>query len=224
VKEASADPALRKELADPYSLCPPGSVPTVRQPDVSSAEFDGDFGVWLAPFVMGGINTRIVHRTNALSKHAYGADFTYDEAVLTGDGLKGRFAAIAASAGTTGFMVAAAVRPVRAALERFVLPKPGEGPSTEAQRKGFFDLRFLGTTADGHQIRTKVTGDRDPGYGSTAKMLGQAAACLALDVDKAAMSGGFWTPATIFGERLIQRLTARSGLTFELLPDSPIGP
>ena len=74
----------------------------------------------------------------------------------------------------------------------------------------------VGTTAEGRQIRTKVTGDRDPGYGSTSKMLGQAAACLALDVDKAAMPGGFWTPATIFGDHLIQRLKDHSGLTFEL--------
>jgi short subunit dehydrogenase-like uncharacterized protein len=102
---------------------------------------------------------------------------------------------------------------------RFVLPKPGEGPSLEAQRTGFFDLRFLGTTADGRQMRTKVTGDRDPGYGSTGKMLGQAAACLALDVEKVATPGGFWTPATIFGDRLIRRLTAHSGLTFDLVPD-----
>jgi len=219
VKEAAADPVLRKELADPYSLCPPETAPKVRQPNVRSAEFDVDFGAWVAPFVMSGINTRIVHRTNALSKQAYGADFTYDEAMLMGRGLKGRFAATAMTAGLSSFMLAAAIRPARAVLERFVLPKPGEGPSPEAQRKGFFDLRFLGTTADGRQIRTKVTGDRDPGYGSTGKMLGQAAACLALDVDKAATPGGFWTPATIFGDRLIQRLTAHSGLTFELIPD-----
>jgi short subunit dehydrogenase-like uncharacterized protein len=191
----------------------------VRQPKVRSAEFDVDFSAWVAPFVMSGINTRIVQRTNALSEQAYGVGFTYDEAMLMGRGLKGRFAATAMTAGLAGFMLAAAIRPARAALERFVLPKPGEGPSPEAQRKGFFDLRFLGTTADGRQIRAKVTGDRDPGYGSTGKMLGQAAACLALDVDKAATPGGFWTPATIFGDRLIQRLTAHSGLTFELLPD-----
>ena len=219
VKEAAADPALRRELADPYSLCPAGGAPKVRQPDIRSAEFDVDFGAWVAPFVMSGINTRIVHRTNALSERAYGANFTYDEAMLMGRGLKGRFAATAMTAGLSGFMLAAAIRPARAVLERFVLPKPGEGPSPEAQRKGFFDLRFLGTTADGRQIRTKVTGDRDPGYGSTGKMLGQAAACLALDVDKAATPGGFWTPATIFGDRLIQRLGDHSGLTFELIPD-----
>ncbi|MHB8720199.1 MAG: saccharopine dehydrogenase family protein [Steroidobacteraceae bacterium] len=219
VKEAAADPALRKELADPYSLCPAGSAPRVRQPDVRSAQFDADFGAWVAPFVMSGINTRLVQRTNALKEQAYGAGFTYDEALLMGRGLKGRFAASAMAAGLSGFMLAAAIRPARAALERFVLPKPGEGPSPEAQRAGSFDLRFLGTSADGRQIRTKVTGDRDPGYGSTAKMLGQAAACLALDIDKVATPGGFWTPATIFGDRLIQRLTAHSGLTFDLVPD-----
>jgi short subunit dehydrogenase-like uncharacterized protein len=220
VKEAAADPALRQELANPYSLCAAGSAPKVRQPNVRSGEFDVDFGAWVAPFVMSGINTRIVHRTNALSEQVYGAEFRYDEAMLMGRGLKGRFAAAAMTAGLAGFMLAAAIRPARAALERFVLPKPGEGPSPEAQRNGLFDLRFLGTTADGRRIRTKVTGDRDPGYGSTGKMLGQAAACLALDVDKAATPGGFWTPATIFGDRLIQRLRAHAGLTFELVPDS----
>ena len=221
VKEAAADPALRKELADPYSLCPAGSAPNVRQPEVRSAEFDVDFGAWVAPFVMSAINTRIVQRTNALSEQAYGADFRYDEAMLMGRGMKGRLAATAMAAGLAGFMLAGAIGPTRAALERFVLPKPGEGPSPEAQRNGFFDLRFVGTTADGRQIRTKVTGDRDPGYGSTGKMLGQAAVCLAFDVDKADTPGGFWTPATIFGDRLIQRLTAHSGLTFELVPDLP---
>ena len=221
VKEAAADPALRQELADPYSLCPAGRAPKVRQHDVRSAAFDADFGTWVAPFVMSGINTRIVHRTNALLQQAYGADFTYDEAVLTGRGLKGRATAAAITAGLSGFMFAAAIRPARAVLERFVLPQPGEGPSLEAQRTGFFDLRFLGTTADGRQIRIQVTGDGDPGYGSTGKMLGQAAACLALDLDKAAVPGGFWTPASLFGDRLIQRLTGRSGLNFALDRDSP---
>jgi short subunit dehydrogenase-like uncharacterized protein len=214
IKEAAADPALRKELADPYSLCPPGMADKADQPEVKSAEFDADFDAWVAPFVMGGINTRIVHRTNFLSGTAYGAAFAYDEAVLTGRGMKGRLAAGASSAGISGFTLAAALRPTRALLEKFVLPKPGEGPSPEAQRRGLFDLRFQGVTVDGQQLRTRVTGDRDPGYGSTGKMLGQAAACLALEVDKAAKAGGFWTPATIFGDRLIQRLTARSGLSF----------
>jgi short subunit dehydrogenase-like uncharacterized protein len=169
---------------------------------------------------MSAINTRIVHRTNALSQHAYGSDFVYDEAMLMGRGPKGALAAAATTAGLAGFMFAGAIGPLRATLERFVLPKPGEGPSPDAQRTGFFDLRFFATTADGRPMRTKVTGDRDPGYGSTGKMLGQAAACLALDIDKAATPGGFWTPATIFGDRLLQRLVDHSGLTFQVVPDS----
>ena len=125
-------------------------------PTSNGRNFDSDFGAWVAPFVMSGINTRIVHRTNALSEQAYGAAFTYDEAMLMGRGLKGRFAATAVAAGLAGFMLAGAIRPARAALERFVLPKPGEGPSPDAQRKGFFDLRFLGTTVDGFQIRAII--------------------------------------------------------------------
>jgi short subunit dehydrogenase-like uncharacterized protein len=217
VKEAAADPALRQELNDPYSVCPTGSGARVPQPDLRSAQFDVDFGAWIAPFVMSGINTRIVQRTNALLDRAYGADFVYDEAVLAGRGVKGRLAAMGMAAGTASFMLAAAIPPARAVLERFVLPKSGEGPSPEEQRSGSFDLRFLGTTADGRQLRAMVTGDRDPGYGSTGKMLGQAAACLALDIHKSMVPGGFWTPASIFGDRLIQRLTARSGLSFEIL-------
>ena len=196
------------------------SFPGWRQPEVTSAQFDADFNSWLAPFVMSGINTRVVQRTNALSQGDYGAGFAYDEAVLTGQGFKGHLAASASSVGIVGFMLAAALPPSRMILENGVLPpKPGEGPSPEAQRNGLFDLRFLGITADGRRLRARVTGDRDPGYGSTGKMLGQAAACLALDIDKAAKPGGFWTPAAIFGDRLIARLTARSGLTFETEAD-----
>jgi short subunit dehydrogenase-like uncharacterized protein len=217
IKETVANPALRKELANPYSLCPRSHRPKTRQPGIAGVQFDADFDAWIAPFVMSGINTRIVHRSNALLDGAYGAGFTYGEAVLTGKGIKGRLAAAGMTAGIGGLLAAGAVAPARWALERFVLPAPGEGPSAEAQKNGFFDLRFVGRTADGQEIRTKVTGDRDPGYGSTAKMLGQAAACLALDVAKADKPGGFWTPATLFGDRLIDRLTAHSGLVFEVL-------
>ena len=186
---------------------------------MKSPEHDPDFDAWIAPFVMSAINTRIVQRSNALLEQAYGKDFTYDEAVLVGRGTKGRMSAAGMTAGLAAFMIAGALPPARWALERFVLPAPGEGPSPEAQRRGFFDIRFHGTTADGSILRAKVTGDRDPGYGSTGKMLGQAGACLAQDVGKDDRPGGFWTPATIFGDRLVERLRADAGLTFEILED-----
>ncbi len=217
LREASGNPALRRELADPYSLCPEGYASGIRQPGVRFAEYDPDFGAWVAPFVMGAINTRVVQRTNALSDQPYGKDFRYDEAMMTGTGVQGRVAAVAAASSLGGMMVAGAIAPARWLLERF-LPAPGEGPSPEAQRKGFFDLRFFGRTADAAEIRTRVTGDRDPGYGSTAKMLGQAGACLAEDVGDD-VPGGFWTPATIFGDALIERLRAHAGLGFDVLDE-----
>lgn len=217
VKEAEADPAVRSELANPYSLCVESPGGGVRQPSDTAITFDEDFASWTAPFVMSGINTRVVHRTNALLGYSYGRGFVYDEAVLTGKGLRGRVAAAAVALGLGVFRLP----PVRRLLERFVLPKPGEGPSLRQQERGFFDLRLIGRTAEGQAVRVRVTGDRDPGYGSTAKMLGEAAICLAFEVPRADRAGGFWTPASALGEKLLERLRANAGLTFDLLPDAP---
>ena len=219
VKEAAADPALRKELVNPYALCPEGHGFKARQHYVKSAEFDSAFDAWIAPFVMAAINERVVHRSNALSGKAYGSEFTYDEAILTGTGLKGRLKALATVAGLGAFMAGILIGPVRGVMQRFLLPKPGEGPSPEAQLAGRYDLRFFGRTDNGQALRVKVTGDRDPGYGSTGKMLGQAAISLARDLVengiKVGRAGGFWTPATVFDERFIERLTRHAGLRFE---------
>lgn len=216
VKEAASDAALRKELADPYSICPPNHGFTASQTDLKAAWYDPDFNSWIAPFVMGAINARIVHRTNALSKNAYGGDFLYDEAILTRPGLSGQIAAQGIALGVGGFLLATALPPSRWVIERFV-PKPGEGPSPIAQEKGSYDLRFFGTTAGGQMLSVKVSGEGDPGYGSTSKILGQAGACLALEIHKSDCRGGFWTPATVFGQRLIKRLQADAGLKFEVL-------
>jgi short subunit dehydrogenase-like uncharacterized protein len=218
-KEAAADPKLRKELANPYSLCPKAQSSKVRQPNVKGPEYDADFASWVAPFVMAAPNIRVVHRTNALTKHAYGADFRYDEAMMTGRGFKGRALATGITAGLAGFALAGVFAPTRAALERFVLPAPGAGPSPTTQEKGFYDLRFLGQTDDGRSIRVKVTGQGDPGYGSTSKILGQIAVHLALGTPRSALKGGFWTPASAFGDALYEPLEKHAGLKFEVLED-----
>ena len=131
---------------------------------------------------------------------------------MMGEGLGGRAKAMSLSGAMGGLMGAAAVGPMRKMMGRF-LPEPGEGPTPDAQEQGFFDIRFHGTTASGAEIMTKVTGDRDPGYGSTSKMLGESALAL-LDSDA---TGGFWTPATALGDDLISRLVEHAGLTFEVL-------
>lgn len=214
VKEASGDADLRRQLEDPYSLCPPGHGFSARQHDVQMA-YDDQYKSWIAPFIMAAINSRVVHRSNALSNNSYGAGFLYEEAMVTGTGGAGKRAARAVSWGMTGMVLGLVVPPTRWLLENHVLPKPGEGPSEQQQLDGEYDLVFQGTTPNGNKLRCRVTGDRDPGYGSTAKMLAQAAACLAKDVpDNTA--GGFWTPSTLLGDRLIKRLQAHAGLKFEL--------
>ncbi|MDN7449060.1 saccharopine dehydrogenase family protein [Burkholderia multivorans] len=220
VREAAADPALRRMLLDPYALCPRDHRFTVRQHAVRSAEFDRDCDAWIAPFVMAAVNERVVHRSNALAGDAYGNGFRYDEAIVTGHGIRGSVVARATVVALGAFMAGVLVKPVRSAMERFLLPKPGEGPSLAAQRAGCFDLRFFGHAPDGRIVRLKVTGDRDPGYGSTGKMLGQAAICLALDCragNDGTPGGGFWTPATMFGERLVERLVRHAGLRFDAI-------
>ncbi len=142
-----------------------------------------------------------------------------------GSGTRGRLRALSLAGGMAAFVAGAVVGPVRYLMERFLLPKPGEGPDEQAQLSGRFDLRFVGHTVAGDTLRVKVTGDRDPGYGATAKMLGQAALSLACDlVDDSAQpavktgrGGGFWTPATVFDERYVERLTRHAGLAFEAL-------
>ena len=215
VKEASADADLRKELKDPYSLCPPDHGFSARQRDVTM-EYDAEFGEWIAPFVMAAINTRVVHRSNALSDNSYGDGFLYEEATATGDGKRGKRGARLMSWGMGALMVGMAVPPIRWALANTVLPKPGEGPSPKEQLEGKFDLVFQGKTPKGDVVKCRVTGDRDPGYGSTAKMLSQAAACLAQDIPEDT-PGGFWTPATLMGDALIERLVSDAGLTFDRL-------
>ncbi len=221
IQEAAADPALRKDLVNPYVLCPPDHGNSQRQIYIKTAKFDSDFNAWIAPFVMAAVNERVVHRSNALSGNAYGSNFSYNEAILTGEGLKGRFKALGVVSGLGVFMLAAVSKPVSQLMERYMLPKPGEGPTPEQQRTGRFDLRFIGKTEAGQTLKIKVTGDRDPGYGSTGKMLGQAALSLAIDhvkeAKKTGRAGGFWTPATMFDDRFIQRLTKHAGLAFQQL-------
>jgi short subunit dehydrogenase-like uncharacterized protein len=217
-KEAGKDAALRKELQNPYSICPSDHPYKLRQHNVTGAEFDNDFKTWIGPFVMAAVNTRVVHRSNALLDSAYGEDFKYSEAMLMGKGSKGKSRARYMGWGLNIFMILAAMGPSRWVLERFVLPKPGEGPTPKEQLEGMYDMRFVGKTDSGNKIKVKVTGDRDPGYGSTAKMLGEAAVCLAL-LPKEEKAGGFWTPSTAYGMSLVNRLTKNAGLTFEVLED-----
>lgn len=199
---AAADPGVLDLLRNPFSLTPGFEGP--RQPSGAKPMVDealGD-GVWVAPFVMAAINTRNVHRSNFLLQHAYGQDFVYDEMLITGPGEKGEAIANAVAGDKS--------------LDSDKGPKPGEGPSREERENGFYDVLFLGQDAAGNTLRVGVKGDRDPGYGSTSKMITEAAVCL---LENRSTPGGIWTTAPALGQALIDRLQANAGLTFAVEAD-----
>lgn len=216
-EEVGQDKSRRKQVANPYLLNDDTDAPNVRQSNVSKPEYDSEHKRWLAPFVMASINTRIVHRSNQLLGYEYGRDFKYDEAMWMKDGIKGKLTSYALSAGLLGFATAMMITPSRELLSKHVLPKSGSGPSKEDQENGYFDIRLFGQTANKHSIATKVTGDKDPGYGSTSRMLSQAALCLAQDISKEEVGGGFWTPASAMGDKLLTRLEEHAGLSFDVI-------
>jgi short subunit dehydrogenase-like uncharacterized protein len=159
---------------------------------------------------MAGINTKVVRRSNALMDYSYGKDFRYDEATMSGTGFKGRIKGI-----MTALPLLMMTAKPGSILKRFanrILPKPGEGPTKEQRENGFYNLRFYATLENGSTVFVKVTGDKDPGYGSTSKMLGESAVCLAKD--KLPEVSGVLTPAVAMGDALLDRLEKNAGLTF----------
>jgi short subunit dehydrogenase-like uncharacterized protein len=173
-----------------------------KQPRANKPALDEDMGQWAAPFVMASINTRNVHRSNMLMNFPYGKDFVYDEMILTGPGEQGE---------ANAKRVVAAVNAERIGASSDG-PKPGEGPSKEERENGMYDLLFVAIAPDGKQARAVVKGDRDPGYGSTSKMISECAICLLRDTPD--VPAGFWTPGAAMGHKLIKRLVDHAGLTF----------
>ncbi|WFU84865.1 saccharopine dehydrogenase NADP-binding domain-containing protein [Bradyrhizobium sp. CIAT3101] len=191
------DMSLVAILSDPFALTPGFTGP--KQPKGNRPLLEEDLQSWAAPFMMALINTRNVHRSNLLMGFPYGQDFVYDEMVLTGPGEKGEANAkrvMAANAEKTGPSA----------------PKPGEGPSKEERENGLFNLLYVAIAPDGRAVRAGVTGDRDPGYGSTSKMISECAICMLRDVTDVA--AGFWTPGAAMQHKLIKRLQDNAGLTF----------
>jgi len=191
-------PELIKVLANPFSLTEGFEGPS--QLDDSKPLLDEKMNMWLAPFVMAPINTKNIHRSNALFDHAYGEDFCYDEMMIAGEGDEGEQIAKAMASGNP--------------LGGDNVPQPGEGPSKESREQGNYDVLFFADLEEG-SIEARVTGDMDPGYGSTSKMIAESALCLVQDCSD--LAGGIYTPAPSMGEKLIDRLIKKAGLTFDIV-------
>ena len=214
LREARADREVAKMLARPYSLNPEGERDGPDSRDQRSSRWNDLGEVWTAPFVMGSINMRNVRRSNALLSYPWGKDFRYNESVSTGRGIGGWLKAKGMTAGLGAFILAGSYDLSRKLIIEKFLPAPGEGPDKEERESGFFKLLLIGELADGSTLRATVTGDRDPGYGSTSKMLAESAICLAKD--NLETSGGCWTPASAMGAVLRERMIDNAGLTFAI--------
>ncbi len=200
MEAVQADPSRLGTLLNPFSLS--GGFQGPEQPGGNEVTEEEIMGGWVAPFFMAPINTKNIHRSNTLMGHRFGEDFEYDEMFFAGPG-------------DTGHQTAKAMAAMAGAIGAEGGPKPGEGPSKEEREAGGYALLLIGSHADGGEIRARVTGDKDPGYGSTSKIIAEAALCL---IDECVGTpGGIWTPAAAFGDTLIPRLVDRSGLTFDLI-------
>jgi len=188
-------PELFAVLANPFSLSNGFAGPD--QPVDNKPIFDDKLDTWVAPFFMAPINTKNVHRSNALMNHMYGKDFCYNEMWVMGPGDDGKAAADFISSSN----------PLSNA------PKPGEGPSRESRENGNYDILFCGDI-NNESVHVSVVGDMDPGYGSTSKMIAESAICLVKECED--LNGGIYTPAPSMGTKLIERLQENAGLTFKI--------
>ena len=209
LEEARVDKEVRKTLTNPYGLNPIGKQNGPDKTDLQTVIFDKISNSWIAPFVMAGINTKIVRRSHALIDFKYGSNFSYDEATLSGKGVLGQ---------VKGYLslipIFLATRKKGSFIKNivdYILPKSGEGPSQKTRISGYYNLRFYLTQQDKIYL-SKVIGDMDPGYGSTSKMLAESAVCLALD--KTPETYGILTPSVALGNPLLKRLQENAGLTF----------
>ena len=190
-----SNPELINILVNPHALC--DGMQGVQQDDDSKPVYDEELDTWVAPFFMAPINTKNIHRSNKLMNHIYGENFKYNEMWIQGPGEEGKAAAEFIST----------MNPLGDA------PEPGDGPSRESRENGNYDVLFC-ADVDGETIKASVSGDLDPGYGSTSKMITESAVCLVKDCEN--LAGGIYTPAASMGKKLIKRLESSAGLTFKL--------
>ena len=212
IEDAQKDKMVYKVLTNPYALNPIDEQFGEDSSDLKNVIFDKASQSWIGPFIMASINTKIVRRSNFLSNYAYGKSFRYDESTIFGKGFFGRVKGILSTIPIGLIMSAKHGSLLKKGLD-VIFPIPGEGPTKKKMEKGFYNLRFYITLEDGSNAFAKVTGDMDPGYGSSSKMLAESAVCLAKD--KLSDTSGVLTPSLAMGDSLLKRLEKNAGLTFD---------
>jgi short subunit dehydrogenase-like uncharacterized protein len=205
--EVRASAERRQVVQDPYALSPdrPAEPDLGGERDLEWVSYDGDLRMWVGPFAMAGINTRVVRRSNALQGWAYGRRFRYREVTRFGTGPAAPVLGAATAAALKALAAGLAFRPARTMLGP-LLPGPGQGPSEKTRRTGMFRMEIHTRTSAGTRYFSTIEAVGDPGYAATSVMLGESALCLALDRDRLPGRAGVLTPAAAMGTTLADRL------------------
>jgi len=215
IKEGKSNRDIARLVSHPYALNPKDKRDGPDKRDNNTFTLDKTLNLWTAPFIMSSINTRIVRRSNALMNYPYTKDFSYTESVLCGKNLSGAFKSVIMTMVLGFFLLLSSNKMTRKYIIEKMLPKPGEGPTKKQRENGFFKILMAGQISEDNLLKLEITGDQDPGYGSTSKMLSEAAICLAFDDIQ--IEGGHWTPASALGEKLLGRLESKAGMKFKIL-------
>ncbi len=216
IEDRAREPALASLMDDPYALSPDRAAEPDLGPerDLTGIERDRLVGGWVAPFVMGPLNTRVVRRSNALRGWDYGRRMRYREVMGFGNGPLAPVAAATTAAGLGALLAGLQFGPTETLLDR-VLPSPGEGPGERSRDRGHYRIETHARTSGGAHYVCRIQAEGDPGYKATSVMFGESALALAFDGDRLPARSGVLTPATAFGSALVERLR-NAGHTYEV--------
>ncbi|KAI9502984.1 hypothetical protein GGI25_005795 [Coemansia spiralis] len=165
----------------------------------SVIHYDETLKRWQTFWVMSSINAATARWAGRVLE--YGPGFTYSESMST----HGLVHAVAIAIGLLYGAILVFFSFTRSLLYYSrIIPRPGDGPSKEFIRKGFFSLNLEAFTDSG-VFYGKVSGSSDPGYGETIKYLGESALCLAFDRNEN-FRPGIYPPSVIMGSALLHRL------------------
>ena len=227
-EEMATDTTIRKHMIHPYALYPSGDDKrNVKYGDIPLEEREQLWMRWekhthrvSIPFIMAGVNTKVVRRSNRLQGDIYGSDFIYSEAM--GFPRSMWFRALALNMGLGMGAVALSIPFLRRWIHKKLLFQSGEGPSVEEMNKGHFTVEFASCnpTVSTDWMFSTVSDNIDPGYRCTAKMMWESVLSL-LSVREDATSPyhsvyGVLTPNSAMGEVLLERLE-KQGMRFAVL-------
>jgi len=216
IKYISSHPEKRRIITSPFSLNPMDKIKNnVQQPVLKSIRWDSAFKKWTCPFLMSGINTRVVRRTNAIAEFSYGENFKYNEVSSFNKGLNGFLKAFTMLMTLVFLQFSLRSNLLMWILRKIIFPKPGDGPSKYKMQNGFFKLKIIGSINKIRKNSVTVIGDSDPGYSATSKMLTESAISILLNENLIPKKYGVLTPASGIGLVLIERLKGK-GISFKV--------